>query len=628
MDSGAPVAARHARVKRAIGTALALVLIGCGGGNAEAPPDAGGAGRGGGGAIGGRGGGAGGQSGAGPSGEAGGGALAGTGGGALAGTGGGAMAGTGGGAPAGTGGGAPAGTGGGALAGTGGGAMAGTGGGAMGGRGGAGALGGTGGGALAGRGGGGGIAGASAGTGGSAVAGAGGGAAGRGGAAGSLNPGAREPRVLVVDQATNRFAAYGRDGQLAHDYRSELDFGTGFTDRNAWVDWHLLSWDGPTDVPPPGLNFPPPPGLAFPLLGSRILLSAENAGTGRVKLKILTVAGTVENAFTLQGAWSGFQLTPARQYVYATIPETPTAAPVAAVLRPSDGTILWQKTISYAMFAASDSRLIFIPADRSSPVRIKNLTTGDEFAPALTQEPFKTEPNIDIFLIAGLAQRVVIQAAGFALQSRLFYSMDWQGSITRFGSASPRYTDEYIQAFSPTGDRVRWSQVANGLGGGPIEYLGAFETTFAGNITAPWDGSDDACFGRSADRTFKLADGSLQACRCSDRVCTPIATMPVLASPWTARLVTDPDRRTVMVIYDWGANSRPPNYPDIACYSAAGQLLASLPNGAVDLDDTGQIVLLRAATGSTNAGQYAIVDLASGEIHWLGTATAPTIVYE
>jgi hypothetical protein len=170
--------------------------------------------------------------------------------------------------------------------------------------------------------------------------------------------------------------------------------------------------------------------------------------------------------------------------------------------------------------------------------------------------------------------------------------------------------------------------VANGLGGGQSGYLGAYEMTFASNVTTPWDGSDDACFGRPADRTFKLSGSMLQACNCSNAVCTTIATLPTVAALWTPRLITNPDRRTVIVVYDWNSNSQPANFPDSRCYTAGGQLVATLTYGAVDLDDTGQIVLLRGLTGSTNPGQYAIVDLASGETHWLGNATAATIVYE
>ena len=471
-----------------------------------------------------------------------------------------------------------------------------------------------------------------AGTGGGAIAGTGGGASagtgGVGGAAGSLNPGAPEPRVLVVDPATDRFVAYDRGGQIVHDYHAELDFGTGFVARNAWVDWRLLRWDGPSDVPP-RLDRPAR-GLSVPLRGSRILLRAENPGAGRVKVKVLTAAGTVENAFTVDGAWSAFQLSPTRQYIYATTSPIGSAYQVAAVLRPADGAVLWQKTVAAAVFAAGDERLVFVPPyDGTSTVRIKNLTTGDEIAPAGSQEPFASDPDIAISLEAALGERVVLQAAGTVLQSRLLYSMDWQGNIARFGSQTPRFTDEYLHAVDPSGQRVLWSSQANGRDGMSAMHIGTYEMSLVGTAIAPWDGTDEACFGRPTEKTFKLSGTALQSCNCSDGTCATIATLPASPSGWTTTLITNADRRTVLVRPDWLLGSSvPAPRPDILCYNAAGALLATIPWGGAELDDTGQIVLVRGAVGSTNAGQSGVLDLARGEIRWIGAAQSAVIVYE
>ena len=151
---------------------------------------------------------------------------------------------------------------------------------------------------------------------------------------------------------------------------------------------------------------------------------------------------------------------------------------------------------------------------------------------------------------------------------------------------------------------------------------------FDDSPAAVWNGGDYGCFARPTTNVFSRSDTMLQSCSCSDGTCTTIATLPEIPSGYNVSLSMDPGRRVVMVGYRWpGQIPIAPN-PDILCYSASGQLLASIPHGAVELDRTGQIALLYSSSGSTNAGQYAIVDLASGQTHWLGTVAAATFVYE
>ena len=52
-----------------------------------------------------------------------------------------------------------------------------------------------------------------------------------------------------------------------------------------------------------------------------------------------------------------------------------------------------------------------------------------------------------------------------------------------------------------------------------------------------------------------------------------------------------------------------------------------LIKGAVPGPKNG-IVLVRGAVGSTNAGQSGVLDLARGEIRWIGAAQSAVIVYE
>ena len=236
---------------------------------------------------------------------------------------------------------------------------------------------------------------------------------------------------MVVDSAHAAIrGVWSRTDSCAHDYLAELDFGSGFNGRSIFADSYYLDWDGTPAVAWLGSE---PPGLAEPLLASRMVVRAGNASAHQVKVKVLTMAGTVENAFTMDGDWDGFALSPARKYLYATYPgQTTDNDDMAALLRPTDGAILWQGKTQYALLARDDSHLVYVPSPYGvSPPRIRNLATGVEIVPSMTQEPFTSEPNIDIGLEAALAGRVVIKAAGYVLESRLLYHMDWTGTIKR-----------------------------------------------------------------------------------------------------------------------------------------------------------------------------------------------------
>jgi hypothetical protein len=486
--------------------------------------------------------------------------------------------------------------------------------------------------------------GAVGGTGGSSgvAGGAGGGAAGMGvagsgtaggGAAGTgVTPSGPQPRVLVVDPATNRFVAYDRQGQVVHNYHDRLDLGAGFAGRNVWVDGRLSSWDGPTDARAGSLVVAGPNGFAEPLQPSRILIRGQSSTTGPTRVRVLGADGAIINEHTIAGAWEAVHLSPKRGYIYANrYVDTPPTHDVGAVIRAADGMILAQRDVTSAAFARDDSRFVYVPQpyDLTRPVRVLDPMAGAEVGPAPGTEPWVSVPNMpQTFLQATVNSRAVLLVSGQAPDGRLLYSIDWLGNVLGFASLElPRYSDEYLLAFDPAGTKVMWSRQS--INGGSSPVSGSFQLDFTNPPATPWTGGDATCFGRPTAVAFKLAGTSLQSCACSDGACTTIAAVPpVPDAGWLPRVLTNRSGSVVVVTNDWPLSRTPVSYPNTLCFSPTGQPLASAPYGSPIIDETGQLVLIRPSLGTQR--EHAIVDLTRGIVTLIGNPPgwSPVIIYE
>jgi hypothetical protein len=345
---------------------------------------------------------------------------------------------------------------------------------------------------------------------------------------------------------------------------------------------------------------------------------------------MLTVGGQTAADLTVAGAWESFQLSPKGGYLYANAYVPARGVDLGAVIRLADGMTVWRAEIVQSGFARDDSHFFYVPVEPNPPVRVLNLANGNDLIPSLRQPVFTTQPGVSLSLVATAGDRAVIQSDGVNEFGRLLWSMDWQVNINRIGTDMPTYTDEYLQGFDPSGEKLVWSRQTNGLDGKPVSYVGAYEVDFAAMTAAAWTGTDFDCYGRATDTSFRLTPGggAVQACACGSGTCTTIATLPAVDDAgWTPQLIVSANRKVVVVGYAWPLNRLPFSFPEVQCLSATGQLLASLPAGTPMVDDTGQLVLLR-EPGLGISYRLGIANLATGAFTWLGTPVSAAIVYE
>ncbi len=486
----------------------------------------------------------------------------------------------------------------------------------QGGRAGMGAMGGAGTGGMSGASGSGGAM--SAGAGGDAGSGSasgGGGAAGAGGAKGSgFGKAEVEPRVLVVDPAANRLEARDREGVLVRNYVADLELGSDYANRSVAADTlDFLPWDGTEYASAylSGTNR----GLAEAIQPSRIIIRADATTGTAVKIKLLTVSGAVAAEHPINGAWPAFQISPRRGYLHA-VRRLQNDVKHAAVFRVADGDLVWEGDISSAAFTRDDSRYVFVPADYSAPVTIVDLATGVSTTPTAQQLPFTMQPGTILGVEAALNDRAVI--GGYVTADGL-WSVDWQGNVRAFDEA-PARTDAYFNRFDAVGRRALWSRQTQD----PPVTASFYVTDLASMMTSPWAGPAGSCFDQPTLPYFTVESGALRSCSCSDESCSTIATIPVVAN-WYPQLTVSRDHNVVMVNYSYFSGSRPPMIPSTLCFTASGELLATIAGGSPELDQTGQVVLNRETYANYD---YTVVNLVTGNQHPLGRAEWAGFIYE
>jgi hypothetical protein len=274
---------------------------------------------------------------------------------------------------------------------------------------------------------------------------------------------------------------------------------------------------------------------------------------------------------------------------------------------------------------------VYVPIDRSIPVRVLDLATRAETSPALTQPAFATQPGVWVQLVATTKDRAVILTEGVGKFGRLLWAMNWQAKVDRLGPDTPEYTDEYFSTFSPSGGKALWSRQTNGLDGNPIASAGAYQADLTTLASSAWTDTNVDCFERPNRTVFALKGGTttsrvVQACVCGG-ACTDIATITVPDGRWIPQLSVSANGSVAVVSHAWGLGSAPTAYPDITCLSLTGQVLATMPFGLAQVDATGQMVLLQEGR-QTGQGRLGIVNLATGALTWVGTASRYAIVYE
>jgi hypothetical protein len=172
---------------------------------------------------------------------------------------------------------------------------------------------------------------------------------------------------LIIDPATDKFLTYDRDGQIAHDYHSALDFGAGYEKRSIRQETISVAWDA-TASAFYNNDYPAPlPGLGEPLRPSRIVVVAASTLGQGAKARIVSVDGSVVADRAVPVDHMDVRVSPAQNFLYAAQHVGSlywcSAGTHAIVSRMTDGTTVWQGNLCDTAFARDDSHLALSPTN-------------------------------------------------------------------------------------------------------------------------------------------------------------------------------------------------------------------------------------------------------------------------
>jgi hypothetical protein len=426
-----------------------------------------------------------------------------------------------------------------------------------------------------------------------------------------------QPRVLVIDPATDQFLAYDRDGQPVHDYHATLAFADGYGNRGVWAQGVFARWDATADFYEDTALDSASHGLDEPLRRSRLVVWS-NSTQGSTRAKLVTLDGSVVSDLALPGARTDLRLSPGQSFLYAANHTGDSnycpgfVGTDAMVARIADGTSVWQGSLCSAVFARDDAHFMFSPDGCANPVKIVNLV-GGEVTPVVS--PYSCLAGMQAAVLQGAAPLgAVVSSDAWTL-----WFVDWQAKISPFTRTPTPLGLEYFLSFNSQGTAALWNEP------------GA-EFDLASLTSHPWTGPDGNCYGRPDNSFLKRNGQSLQHCKCSDGSCALLATLPTQAdTAWTPATQISPDGRFVFVSYAWGLNRMPRAGHDELLYSSTGELLLTVPgrnSGQIVFDQTGQLAVLTSRPWPSGPAELAIVSLSTFQVTSLPLPRGYGIVYE
>jgi hypothetical protein len=441
-----------------------------------------------------------------------------------------------------------------------------------------------------------------------------------------------QPRVMVIDPATDQFLTYDRDGQPLHDYHGALDFGDGYDRRSVWAESLFVAWDTATAT---DLTYEPalksaPLGLDEPLRSSRIVVRAGSTQGLQTRAKLITADGSIAADLTLPGDRTDVRVSPGQKFLYADNHNGGTGfcnsyrGRQALVARIADGATVWQGSLCSAAFARDDSHLVFSPDTCANPVHVVDLASGQD-TPASSL--FACAEGVQSPRLRGATTvGAVFSGSGnnpaTSFDDHLWF-VDWQAKTSPFDPAIPTstITMQYLSRFNPQGSKALWYGSTQNN-----------EFDFANLTSQPWNGADPTCFGRPGNAFVKVEGQSLEYCRCSDGTCALLATLPTLADMgWVPAAQISPDGRFVFVSYGWRFDRMPFASADMLLFSASGGLLLTIPardTAQIAFDQTGQLAVLSSWPWPSGPGEIAIINLSTLKVTSLPLPRGYGIVYE
>jgi hypothetical protein len=257
-------------------------------------------------------------------------------------------------------------------------------------------------------------------------------------------------RVLLVDKASDVFAAYDANGKAVRDYHALLDFGSGYDAPWISLDGNMARWTTATDLITDIWWLRPALGRDEPAVSSTLVIAAHQTGGSSNRIKLASMAGDVLATLNVAGDYDGYALSPRARHLVAT-----KYGSTAIVLRLADQKELWRGAsgTGAAAFSPDDKHLIAAWTPEV-PFELVDLESGRIIKPALSALPFPyTTDRNHVSVKAALDAGAVITpdyGYGDTLTQQLWW-VGWDGKLSPFDPSLPEHAFE---------DFVRWDAAA------------------------------------------------------------------------------------------------------------------------------------------------------------------------
>lgn len=440
-------------------------------------------------------------------------------------------------------------------------------------------------------------------------------------------------RVLIFEPEAKRMAVYDAAGQQRYDLWPQL--GIDGPDETITVSVGNVTYSGDGEFRGRSLLRREAKGLPAPTPTRLLIGRARDDGNTDVELWALD--GRPMAQLRIPQHWTRFALSPAEKYLFAEQRPPPITSSLrsrqheVAIVRIADGEVVWRGRHYRSCFAPDDSHLVLALTDDTfaAVLDLTSLTMRDaDHTPVhkYTSPEFRREIRLNVE--ACTPWGAVLRTTGPLNDGWPLWSLGWDGRLHAFDASLPHLAIEAVLDFRSEGRIVRWRREPVEPYGDlePIDeaLLGYFEYDMQASTHQRIERPNRTCT-NERDRYLSAQGTTLYRCVCPSWQCDPVADLPTPEGGWLSLATASPDGETAIVSYHWSGNALDTGHPDGQLFHIDGHAILNLPHGQGQYDRDSELVLFESYAGER---PFAIIDLRSLELSWLGRPDLREIVYE